>query len=544
MSDTDIGEETGTPQRRSRLRGGFYWLLSLCANPISVAGLLLVAVAMLLGVTLALFIFVTESGSPYLGVVAYLVLPGVFLVGLAIVPLGVVWKRWRLRHGGQRAAPEHKGLDLNDPRARIALVLFLGITFFIVLPGIAVSSYHGYLYTESTAFCAELCHNVMEPQGTAHANSPHARVSCAACHIGEGAGWFAQSKLSGTRQVLAVWRDNYSRPIAPAITELRPARETCEECHWPEKFFGSQLKEVIHYAPDGQNTRRVVRMLLKTGGADETIGRVEGIHMHMMASGRVEYVALDEYLQEIPWVRYVRTDGRATVYRADGQPHSDPPPRGIVRTVDCMDCHNRGAHHFRSPESAVNYQLEAGRIDVTLPFIKREVVAALVGDYADVATADAEIERMLTDFYQTNYPDVVETRPEALREAIVRTQEIYRRNFFPHMKVSWQTYPENIGHMISPGCLRCHDGLHVDEQGQTISSDCEVCHTFLNALPDRPHEFRQGRFEHSMGLGLHRNLRCNQCHTGGPLPLCRSCHDQLKGLLEWTEPGRLRQPGN
>lgn len=530
--------------RADRMTIGAGWrkLMNLCNNPLSVLGLLCVGFSLTLLIAFTAFSAVAEFGNPYLDVIGYMVLPGVFVFGLVTVPIGAIWKQRWLRKHGDAHVPRHVQIDLNDRPTRGAILIFLTATFFIVLPGLAVSGYQGYVYSESTEFCASVCHTVMEPQGTAHADSAHARVSCAECHIGEGAGWFVKSKLSGTRQVLAVWRDSFHRPIPPAITELRPARETCEECHWPARFFGSQLREVAHYAPDEQNTRRVVRMLLKTGGANEAIGRLEGIHMHMLVAGKIEFVATDEHLQEIPWVRFQRNDGTVTIFRSDGQPHDDPPPAGTRRTIDCMDCHNRGAHHFLPPQRAVDLQLEAERIDADVPWIKHAAVAALVGDYRDEAAARAGIATALLGFYEQNHPDVLENHRAAIERAVDAVRDIYARNFFPAMKVTWETYPENIGHMISPGCFRCHDGLHVDPAGRSINADCTVCHTFLNAVPDQPDQFREGRFVHSMSLRRHEQLRCNQCHNGGILRTCRDCHNELHGLSRWNDEGRLRRP--
>lgn len=531
-------------EKRGGLRGAMGRLIDLCNNPMSAFGLTLVVLSLMLLATFALFSIITGRGNRYLEVVGFLVLPGVFILGLAIVPVGIVWSRWRLRHSHGRHGGATFHLNLADARTRGAVVIFLAVTVFIVLPGVAVSSYEGYVYTESTEFCATVCHTVMEPQGTAHASSAHARVTCAECHIGEGAGWFVKAKLSGTRQVLAVWRDSYSRPIPPAIRELRPARETCEQCHWPTKFFGAQYKEIAHYSSDEANTRRSVRLLLKTGGADETIGRVEGIHMHMMVDGAIEYVALDDHLQEIPWMRYTSEDGIPTVYRSDGLPSDAAPPQGVVRTIDCMDCHNRGAHHFRSPQAAVDLQLDAGRIDSSLPYIKRESVAALVPDYADVPAAESGIENALTSFYQQHYPDVWSAQETAVRKAVAAVQNIYRRNFFPEMNVTWRTYPENIGHLNSPGCFRCHDGLHVNAAGEAVTSDCTVCHDFLNPIDDRPREFREEPFEHSsMNMTLHKAQRCDQCHNGGPLSECRGCHESGQATKNWGH-GRLRRMGS
>lgn len=517
-------------------RGHLYY------NYVSLFGFVLVALSLLLLTTFGLFLLMVGASNPYVDIIAYLVLPGVLVTGLIIVPLGMAWRYRQLKRTTAAAQVSRYRLppiDLNDTRTRKGLTIFLAVTFFILLPVLGVSSYQGYNYTESSQFCGRVCHTVMEPEYTAYTHSPHARVSCAECHIGSGASWFVKAKLSGTRQVLAVWENSFPRPIPPAITQLRPARETCEECHWPAKFYGVQLKEIVHFSPDETNSRRTVRMLLKVGGADESIGRVEGIHMHMVLYGRIEYVARDSILQDIPWVKYTDPKGVERIYRSDGQSGKDPRPDGVVRLVDCMDCHNRGAHHFRSPQSAVDLFLNVGRIDASLPYIKREAVAALSQPYSDAPAADAGLERSLTDFYKEHYPDVWQKQQPAIRQAVDMLKVVYRENFFPAMNVNWLTYPENVGHLTSAGCFRCHDGRHVDDAGEHISSDCHTCHTFLNPVESHEGAFEEGEFRHSMNLVLHGNLQCMQCHTGGPLPLCRECHGSGDWLNTWGK-GRFR----
>jgi hypothetical protein len=506
----------------------------LIHNWISWVGFFVVCSSLLGMLTFVLFSFVAPSTNPYVDIVGYMVLPGALIIGMIVVPAGMVIKYLRLR----RTTPKHLlaynlRLDLSMPGHRKAMTAFVLVSGFVMLPVLGVSSYHGYHYTDSTEFCAKACHSVMEPQGLTHTASPHARVTCAECHIGSGAGWFVQSKLSGTRQVIAVARESYSRPIPPAITELRPARDTCEQCHWPAKFFGSQLSEIVRYSSDEANSRRVLRLLVKTGGADEATGRVEGIHMHMALAGRIEYVAVDHDLQDIPWVRYIDDDGVARIFRSDGRKGSDPRPDGIVRGIDCMDCHNRSAHYMRPPQESMDLLLESGRVDRSLPFIKREAVAALAMPHADVPAAKAHIESALTTFYQSQFPEVWKANEPAILAAVEAVKDAYTRNTFPGMKVDWRTYPDNVGHMNSPGCFRCHDGRHVDDRGVSISSDCQVCHTFLNPVEGVDGAIKEGRFFHHMPLAMHENLRCNQCHTGGPIASCKDCHATGEWLDDW-----------
>ncbi len=506
----------------------------LIHNWVSWVGFFIVCAALLGMLTFVLFNVVAPSTNPYVDIVGYMVMPGALIIGMTIVPAGMLIKFLRLR----KTTPRHLlaynlRLDLSRPAHRRAMTVFVGVSAFVMLPVLGVSSYHGYHYTDSTEFCAKACHSVMEPQGVTHAASSHARVACAECHIGSGADWFVKSKLSGTRQVIAVARESYSRPIPPAITELRPARDTCEQCHWPARFFGSQLREIVRYSSDEDNSRRVLRLLVKTGGADESTGRIEGIHMHMALAGRIEYVAVDHDLQDIPWVRYIDDDGTERIFRSDGLRASDARPTGIVRGIDCMDCHNRSAHYMRPPQESMDLLLESGRIDRSLPFIKRESVAVLAAPHADTDSARAAIESRLAAFYQTEYPEVWREKEPAVRAAITAVQDAYGRTTFPRMKVDWRTYPDNVGHMNSPGCFRCHDGRHVDDQGVAISSDCEVCHTFLNPVDHVDGAIREGRFYHHMPLAMHENLRCNQCHTGGPITSCRDCHASGEWLDNW-----------
>jgi len=517
----------------------------LWKNVITITGMYLAVIGLILLLTFGLFSVVSPASNTYIDIFGYLAIPVIMVAGVALMIIGIVIKSWRIRRHDptQRIVIRLPRIDLNDPQQRgFAMVLAGGV--FLLLPILGVASYHGYHYTDSTQFCATACHTVMEPQGTAFARSSHARVACAECHIGSGASWFVKSKLSGTRQVFKVMANSYDRPIPPAIKHLRPARDTCEQCHWPEKFFGSQLRSITHFGSDEENTRHEVRMLVKTGGARGDHSPAEGIHAHMLELGAVEYIATDDFLQEIPWVRWVR-DGREIIFRSDGLPASAPPPAGRRRQMDCMDCHNRPGHEFLSPDAAVNDALADGRLDPQMPFIKREAVRALIQEYADVDAARAGIDRHLTEFYHAHDQERFGTDNVAVRSASDAIYGIYRANIFPYMRVDWRTYPSNIGHFISPGCYRCHDGKHVADDGMAIGHDCKTCHSFLNPVSSPTgHEYiAEGEFVHPLKLeGVHNLLRCDQCHTGGAIPAntCTGCHHEVQGVLDGTAPSLAR----
>lgn len=512
----------------------------LWTNWLTMAGTLLSSVALILLITFGLFSVVSPAANPYVDIVGYLVLPGILAAGLALMVVGILIRSLRRR----RLDPSRRVRllprpDFSDPlQLRVAKFLALGL--FALLPVTAVTGYHGYHFTDSTEFCAATCHTVMQPESVTYQRSPHARVSCAECHIGSGASWFVKSKVSGLRQVIATLRESYPRPIPTAITELRPARETCEECHWSKKFFGSQLKEFPHYASDEQNTDRTIALLLQTGGGDEFPGRASGIHSHMALAARIAYIATDEKLQTIPWVTWTDDTGREHIYRSDGKPSSDPPPEGEQRTIDCMDCHNRPAHKFLSPQGSIDVAISNGRIDRNLPYAKREAVAALLPPYPSTEEeAHARIGEQLSRFYRESYPEVWESQRAPIYQAIDTTREIYSGNIFSEMNVDWTTYPDNIGHMISAGCFRCHDNRHVNENGERIKDSCDTCHTFLISDGDGEEvSYRTGDFEHEMSLdGPHSAVRCDQCHSGGASlrnGACEGCHEVSQGLISAT----------
>ena len=130
-----------------------------------------------------------------------------------------------------------------------------------------------------------------------------------------GADAFVKAKLNGVHQLVGVITGDYHRPIKTPIKNLRPARETCEQCHWPQKFVGNIDRTYQSFLTDETNTPFAVRLSLKVGGADPTHGPVGGIHWHMSQDNKIEYIATDERRQVIPWVRVTDPQGVVTEYR-------------------------------------------------------------------------------------------------------------------------------------------------------------------------------------------------------------------------------------
>jgi hypothetical protein len=313
----------------------------------------------------------------------------------------------------------------------------------------------------------------MNPEFTAYKNSPHSNVGCSECHVGPGASGFVMAKLAGTRQLISLSTGTYPRPIPPP-EHMLPATETCERCHSPERFVGDRLIVHHEFAEDEANSATSTVLRMKVGGGRAGIG-IHGAHMR--AGVTIQYLTTGEGRKEIPQVSKIEPNGKITVFKAtDSKLTPAQLATGVTRRMDCMDCHNRPTHVFQTPERALDQALASGEISVALPFLKREALAALRANYADRDTAAREIETRLNNFYRTNHAQLFQTDSGKVQGAVAAVQAIYARNVFPEMKVTWGTYPSQLGHTDAPGCFRCHDGSHTSADGRTISNDCATCH--------------------------------------------------------------------
>ena len=447
-------------------------------NPISLIGAVLTTSA---AITMTGFwgfeLLHAGPTRPYAGIVFFFILPAVFVLGLVLMPLGGLLRRYRLRQQG-KLPHVYPTIDLRQPVLQRAFVLVTVMTFVNVgLMGTA--SYKAVEHMDSVEFCGQTCHSVMAPEYTAYLNSPHSRVSCVDCHIGSGAPWFVRAKISGVRQLFAVNLKTYSRPIPSPVRNLRPSRDTCEHCHWPERFTGDKFIVKTKYADDEQNTPATTVLLLKIGG--RTTQGLVGIHgRHLAAAERIEYVSTDGRRQVIPRVTYTEDNGKKVEYVSD-EVKTTPADlaRAERRKMDCVDCHNRPTHAFELPERAVDTAITAGRIDSQLPFVKKQAVAALRVEYPDRATASEKIPQAIVDFYRTKYPETYQNKRPVVETAAQQVKAIYLRNIFPEMKITWGTHPNNIGHDDFLGCFRCHDGKHKAPDGRVINDDCSACHQIL-----------------------------------------------------------------
>ncbi len=443
-------------------------LVLLTSNWISMAGVTLVTLA---GFS---WLFVLPAnirghvGNPYIGLLIFIAIPAVFFAGLALIPIGIALSRHRVTAGFSSATERQAAW-------RRAGVFFAVMTLANIVIGSQLS-YRAVEHMETVQFCGQTCH-VMKPEFTAHLLAPHQAVGCASCHIAPGANGWLQAKMSGTRQLMAVTFNNFPRPIESAMESKRlvSSADTCEQCHAREKFIGPRLRVFSKFKDDEANTRNETVLTMLVGG-----GRFGGIHgMHMGPGVRIRYAASDKKRQTIPWVEYRNTRTGATrTYLAEG---AKPGSVSSLPTFEmqCVDCHNRAAHSFQLPDRAVDEAMARGEIPVGLPSVKRTAIGLLKASYATDDEANQKIPAGLSAYYQGKYPAVASKRAADIKAAGEALLAVYRHNVFPDLKVTWGTYPNNLGHVDDPGCFRCHDGGHATPDKTAITQDCNACHQAL-----------------------------------------------------------------
>ncbi len=398
---------------------------------------------------------------PLFGVFNFSLVPFLFVAG------GVVFVLTILRIAGKMQR------NIQIRREKLFFFMMGGAVGIMLL---VVGGYQLVEFTDSVGFCGRLCHKVMYPEYTAYGASPHSRVLCYQCHVGSGASYLVKSKISGLPLIFSTLTGRYDHPIPTPVRNLRPARETCEQCHRPEYFSGDAVREHATFARDEANTRSVDTRVLRIGGGQQDAA--SGIHWHIANS--LYYLPLDEKRQEIAWVG-LEVGGNYVRQFVDPARASEVTPDRIQndrRLMDCIDCHNRVSHIFNSPEDLVDAAIVLGRIDSGLPFIKREIVSRLDPPNATLEQADARLDQ-IKDFYAASYPSIAEEKADSISAAIRSAKDIAILTTFPNMKVDWNTYKSEAGHLVSPGCFRCHGKLVAGAGpgiGAPVEARCDLCH--------------------------------------------------------------------
>lgn len=487
-------------------------------NPLSLSGSLLASVSLGIILFSLISMLLFDVGGSYIGLFIYIILPVFLVIGLLMIPVGM-WRRVRkLKRTGKEEGKKGIRIDLNDKRHLNAIGIFLFVSvIFLFLTGIG--SYEAFHYTESNEFCGTLCHTVMEPEWVAYQESTHSRVNCVECHVGTGASWYVRSKLSGLYQVYSVVFNKYPQPIPTPVHNLRPARETCERCHWPNKFYSYRLRNEKHFLADPANTEWNIQLKMKIGSDFSAKGLTEGIHWHINPDIKVEYISSTYDREFIPWVRYINTATGDTLIYNDILETLDQEATDTleIRTMDCIDCHNRPSHNYLPPQEFTDLLIASGDIPLELPEVKTLAMEVLNNSYHDKDSAEVFIRNRIREFYETNYRELSEKNPELIEKAYAGFMTGFSKNIFPAMKASWDVYPNHIGHVEFNGCFRCHNGNHESNSGEIISRDCNLCHTILGQGTAEDYELTSVNssleFKHPVDIGESwKEFTCTDCH--------------------------------
>jgi hypothetical protein len=423
----------------------------------------------------------------------------------------------------------------KGPWERRLLLWLAGGLVFAAL--VITAAYYFDVATESDEFCGAICH-ANYPEYVTNEVSAHANLECGTCHIGPGLVPKVAAKVYGVAEMIAQLTNSYHRPIELPVARLLPASVMCEQCHSPQIVGDDEIRAIHYFADDEANTETQTYLVLWAGGQQEP-----GAHWHI--DHEMSYVARDALAQDIPWVG-VMEDGELVAYQAEDMPLTSEQLASMPRReMDCLDCHNRTAHDFREPERSIDEALAAGRLDRSLPFLKRESMRLVTASYATQAEALRAITA-LEQFYRSEYPDVSAAKQVAIEQAVAELQNIYSHSIFPEMNVTSEVYADNLGHAEFPGCFRCHDGQHVNEQGESIPLDCDACHSLpavikgdqepdllsiydlaaqAEAIPSIPH------------LVDEETEACLHCHGKGELQPVPDTHQAIDRLL--NEPCQL-----
>ncbi len=487
-------------------------------NWLSIIGAIIASINFILIILLFVLSTIMNNAQTNLGLFIYIILPGFLILGLLLIPVGMIRERNIRKKTAKGEVKRLPFIDLNLPDHRNAFVIFTIVTILVLVLS-TMGSFKAYHITESVEFCGKLCHRVMEPEHTAYQNSPHANVLCVECHVGAGASWYVKSKLSGLHQVYAVLTNDYNRPVETPLHDLRPARETCERCHWPEKFYARSIWTKKYFLADSLNTEWDIALQMKTGPEYSGLGHTEGIHWHINPSVKIEYLSENDKRENITYVKYTDTStGKSVVYTDENYTVSDSLlTASEMRTMDCIDCHNRPSHEYSSPTVYFDREMLTGNARKEIPFFKKASMEALRETFNDRDTALMKIRDGITNFYQTNYPEIYLKNTDAINNSIASVQRAFSQNNFPRMRVAYDVYPDHIGHLESNGCFRCHNDSFKSEDGRTITKDCNQCHTIMaQGIPDAMEYSdikRSLGFKHPVDIGDAWNeANCSECH--------------------------------
>ena len=483
--------------------GNFIYGISV--NGVSKLGVVLTTSSFIIFLIAQLAMLTEVLTNAYIGLIVYLLFPSLFVIGLILTPIG--WYKYKKNTGKTTIELLNERFEPVDTKAGVSgakvFRTFIVLTIINIL-FLGCASIRMLHFMDEPYFCGTACHSVMDPEWTTYQVSPHAKVKCVECHVGEGVGALVDSKLNGAWQMISVTLNLYERPIPTPVHQLRPARETCEKCHWPDKFYGTRLITMVNYKRDSLSTPKYTSLGLKIDTGKS--GQRSGIHWHIAQKNEIRYASVEDKREKMLWVEVHQLDGNFKRYtNKDYQQKPDEIEK--IRVLDCVDCHNRATHIYEDPQRAINKRISEGLLDFSLPYLNREALHAIIKIYPDKNTAQNGIANHLRGYYKRNYPEVITQNIAVIDTCISVLGDIYNRNIHPQMNISWGSYPSLIGHKGENGCFRCHNSKLVDENNNSISYDCVLCHSISAYESSEPFMFLTPADSTDRDFNMHRYLQ-------------------------------------
>ena len=394
------------------------------------------------------------------------------------------------------------------------------VALLVILIGVGTGGAYFWTWTNSPAFCGQLCHT-MPPQYAAYQLSPHSRVSCVECHIGRE--FILQQiprKSVHTQFLFRTAFGLYEYPIY--ATSMRPARVACETCHSPDKFSDDSVRVKKHYLPNESNAEYDIYLIMKTGGGTKREGLGRGIHWHV--ENEVQFLSTDKLDQNIPYIRVTNDDGSVDEYvDVESDLDTSSIDEKDLKTMDCITCHNRISHSIPTPAESVDSSISRGVISSDIPYIRDLAVQVLTRDYPDQEQAFVGIDQALDTYYKRYQQDFYATGQDKLQAAIAEIQRIYSVSVFKDQDLDWNTHPNNVGHIDSPGCFRCHDGKHLDAADQAVRLECNLCHS-IPVVAGTEDLVTNIEISHGPEPASHLNANWIALHNRAYDKTCADCH--------------------
>ena len=327
---------------------------ALVRHPLAIAGAVITTVTAAVFLALAAAVMMGMFENPYAGLVVFIALPAIFMLGLLLIPAGMWLQRRKLRLHPD-ADQDWPVLDFRSLKVRRTALVIAALTVVNLM--ILLLAGYGTLHSmESPGFCGQTCHLPMHPQFTAWQAATHSRVDLRPVpHRRRRAGAGAL-QAGGVRMMYHMVANKIPKPI-PSVADLRPALEICGNCHAPDRGFGERIRVIRDYADDEANSETATILQMHVGGPGQPTASGRAIHWHADPRIDITFIATDPERQTIPFVKVTDAEGKVREFVDRGHDTGAARARRAAQDGLCRlpqrrgspDCLDRGARRRRRP---------------------------------------------------------------------------------------------------------------------------------------------------------------------------------------------------